>query len=315
MTKDPQAIWLPSPNFGLPLQGDHGIEGQQPRWVVLHSTAGGGAVEWLTNPASGVSAHYVIKQDGSIYQLVDEADSAYANGVLEAGCDSWWSQSINPNLQTIAVEHEKLDTTNMIALTDAQQAASFALIQRIYQRWNIPARVADASGGITGHFSISPQSRQNCPGTYPWADLWTFLNGGPMPIFDEMSPIFSTFFIRESPTSWLCKPTGKHITLGMLEYYKTLSFDPQHQLPCIGLPLTEETYIPRADEVPLSYILCERGVLFYDPQHVYDNPPGSGPVYMGHITNGIVPGLMQPPLQGRISLLEAKIASAQKALA
>jgi hypothetical protein len=54
--------------------------GIQQLYVVLHTTEGGfnGAVSWLTNPKSNVSAHYIIrKKDGYVKQLVRERNRAY----------------------------------------------------------------------------------------------------------------------------------------------------------------------------------------------------------------------------------------------
>ena len=60
-------IWNPSPNFGertLPIT-----------MLVLHYTgmpSGAAAIDWLANPASKVSAHYVVDEAGQIYSLVPE---------------------------------------------------------------------------------------------------------------------------------------------------------------------------------------------------------------------------------------------------
>lgn len=50
--------------------------------IVVHSTGGSAlsGLRWLTNPASGVSTHYVIDRDGRIYQLVDDAHRAWHAG-------------------------------------------------------------------------------------------------------------------------------------------------------------------------------------------------------------------------------------------
>jgi hypothetical protein len=50
--------------------------------VVLHHTGGdfGPSLNWLINPASGVSSHYLIDRDGSIYELVDEARESWHAG-------------------------------------------------------------------------------------------------------------------------------------------------------------------------------------------------------------------------------------------
>ncbi|GCE49207.1 N-acetylmuramoyl-L-alanine amidase [Thermosporothrix hazakensis] len=167
-----------------------GREGQQPRWLILHGTAGFhrayDCAAFFADPATQASAHYIIGLDGEIYQCVSEDDAAWANGAVTgpAGTggdsvhhDAWWSDlGLNPNLVTIAIEHIKPSTDNSDELTEAQKRASFQLIKDICQRWGIPKRYADARGGITGHFSMDPVNRTGCPGPYPWDELWSFLN-------------------------------------------------------------------------------------------------------------------------------------------
>jgi N-acetyl-anhydromuramyl-L-alanine amidase AmpD len=50
--------------------------------VVLHATAGGltGTLAWFRNPGSGVSAHYVVAKEGTVYQMVAEAMAAHHAG-------------------------------------------------------------------------------------------------------------------------------------------------------------------------------------------------------------------------------------------
>jgi N-acetyl-anhydromuramyl-L-alanine amidase AmpD len=166
-----------------------GRSGYTPKYIILHGTAGPGAVSWFQNPVSEVSAHYVIERDGSVVCCVDENNAAWANGVVtgtpgkatpDSGNgirDSWWTPDLNPNLITISIEHTKLTEDNSDPLTPQQQTSSFALIQDIADRWGIPKRIADASGGITGHFSIDASNRTHCPGNYAWGSLWAFLGG------------------------------------------------------------------------------------------------------------------------------------------
>lgn len=51
--------------------------------IVLHSTYGSysGSVAWLKNPQAQASAHYIISTEGEIRQLVQDKDTAWANGV------------------------------------------------------------------------------------------------------------------------------------------------------------------------------------------------------------------------------------------
>jgi hypothetical protein len=50
--------------------------------VVLHATAGSlaGTLAWFANPASGVSAHYVVAKNGVVYQMVEEQMLAHHAG-------------------------------------------------------------------------------------------------------------------------------------------------------------------------------------------------------------------------------------------
>lgn len=172
--------------------------GHVPKWVIVHGTAGGSSAAniaaWFANPASEVSAHYIVDRDGNFIQCVEESAAAWANGVISGQPatlgfrtigdgvhrDPWWTPSIDPNYQTISIEHVKASTDNSDELTVQQINTSFALIGAICDRWSIPKRFADASGGITGHFSMDPLNRSMCPGPFPWAQLWTYLQGDTM---------------------------------------------------------------------------------------------------------------------------------------
>lgn len=282
-----------------------GREGNTPTAIIVHGTASNGetnavniahyfaSTQGTDNP---VSAHFVIDKDGSVVRCNNLSDGAWGNGVLEAGHDAAWDHLlypngsyVNPNNVTLSIEHVKFANDNADQLTDAQKTSSFKLIAALCDAFAIPRHMLDTSGGITGHYSLAPQSRAHCPGSYPFAELMKFLQGGTSSLlFDEHSPLFHSFFKKVDDHHWLCTKTGKTIALGMLDYYKTLSFDPQHQLPSIGLPVSDETYVYRSDNAPVSYQLCERGAMIYDPRHVNDNPPGSGQVYLGRIDSGVL---------------------------
>jgi len=85
---------------------------------------------------------------------------------------SGWSGG-NPNAVTISIEHVKSATDNSNELTAAQRQASWRLIRNIIARNpGIKAKWADSTGGITGHYSISPISRVRCPGPFPWSEMF-----------------------------------------------------------------------------------------------------------------------------------------------
>ncbi|ORX88745.1 N-acetylmuramoyl-L-alanine amidase-like protein [Basidiobolus meristosporus CBS 931.73] len=175
---EPGALWIGSPNF---FANRHGLK---PTYLIVHGTAGFTKAEdvghWFADPSSQVASHYVVGQDGKVVQCVKESDGAWANGGKEPGADYWWTDSsANPNDRTISIEHVKPKTDNSNELTAAQKTATFKLIKNIIAR-NPGIRVgwADASGGITGHYSMQPQSRARCPGPFPWAEMFKYLNGG-----------------------------------------------------------------------------------------------------------------------------------------
>ena len=69
----PVLRWEPSPNFSA-------RHGTRVDLLVVHDTEGNyaGAINWFKTPVSRVSAHFVIKEDGSeATQMVDLADKAW----------------------------------------------------------------------------------------------------------------------------------------------------------------------------------------------------------------------------------------------
>jgi N-acetyl-anhydromuramyl-L-alanine amidase AmpD len=264
--------------------------GQTPRWIILHGTAGGSSAQNIATYFQGtsatqnpVSAHYVIGQDGTIVQCNREQDGAWANGYVTSGL--WWADlDENPNNLTISIEHVKTTSDNSEPLTRAQQIASFQLIQHICLRHSIPMRQADASGGITGHFSIDPVNRARCPGTFPWGDLWQFLSeqGDNMLTIAQAHQFFQEI---EVDHRWRCKLNNIDIAYAILNYYRTCTQVGLNGLSQFGLPLSGEEKVPGLDGVVLQRF--ERGVICYDPNRANDSVPGlTGPCYPMHIDKG-----------------------------
>ena len=69
----PSLKWVPSPNFSA-------RHGERVDLLVLHDTEGSyeGSISWFASKISGVSAHFVIKEDGNeVTQMVDICDKAW----------------------------------------------------------------------------------------------------------------------------------------------------------------------------------------------------------------------------------------------
>lgn len=119
--------------------------------LVLHDTEGegAGALAWLTDPASGVSCHYLIDRDGTVSQLVPDARRAWHAGessLYGRGDVNSWSLGI-----------ELVDTDDHTPYPAPQWAALVALVATLCQRYAIPLN------RVIGHQHIAP-GRKTDPG-------------------------------------------------------------------------------------------------------------------------------------------------------
>ena len=150
----------PSPNFNeraAPLD-----------MLVLHYTGmktGAEAIARLCDRDAGVSAHYVVEEDGRILQLVDEDKRAWHAGV------SRWQGDEDLNSRSVGIEivnggHDWPPAGGALPpYPDAQIDAVIALSQAIVGRWAIPQT------RIVGHSDIAPMRKQDPGEHFPWALL------------------------------------------------------------------------------------------------------------------------------------------------
>ncbi len=116
----PTTTWAPaiSSNYRV------GRGGADINFVIIHTVEGSaqGAISWFRNPASRVSAHYIIARSGQIFQGVRDSDTAWHAGWI--------------NSQAIGLEHEGWAWRN--TWTDAQYRASAALTAWLCRAYAIP---------------------------------------------------------------------------------------------------------------------------------------------------------------------------------
>jgi N-acetylmuramoyl-L-alanine amidase len=130
---------------------------------VLHYTGmrdGPTAVDWLCSPQSQVSSHYVVTEDGTVLQLVDEEARAWHAG------RSCWAGVTDMNSASIGIEIVNGGHDFALPAFPAIQVASvIALCRDIMGRRGIkPERVL-------AHSDIAP-SRKRDPGErFPWEML------------------------------------------------------------------------------------------------------------------------------------------------
>jgi N-acetylmuramoyl-L-alanine amidase len=131
--------------------------------LVLHYTGmqtAEAALEKLCDPASKVSAHYTVDEDGTVYAHVPEDRRAWHAGV------SHWAGATDINARSIGVEivnpgHE----FGYRAFPEAQIAALIELAQGILVRHPIPA------ARVLGHSDVAPARKEDPGEQFPWQRL------------------------------------------------------------------------------------------------------------------------------------------------
>ncbi len=145
----------PSPNFdtrSLPVQ-----------IIVLHYTgmqSAEAAIEWMANPVSKVSAHWVVAEDGQIVRMVEEKSRAWHAG------RSLWRGVSDVNSASIGIEivnpgHD----FGYRPFPEAQMAAVQALVASISQRFTIDP------GNVVGHSDVAPARKQDPGELFDWPRL------------------------------------------------------------------------------------------------------------------------------------------------
>jgi len=147
---------MPSPNHDD--RGDAAID-----MLVLHYTGmktGPAALERLCDPASKVSAHYTVDEDGTVYAHVPEALRAWHAGV------SFWAGETDINSRSIGIElinpgHDY----GYRDFPDAQIEALITLCRGILLRHPIP------SARVLGHSDVAPARKEDPGERFPWERL------------------------------------------------------------------------------------------------------------------------------------------------
>ncbi len=120
-----------SPNYSSRMEKN--IEG-----IVIHSTegSGGSALNWLINPQSKVSAHYLVMEDGVIYQLVDDLDKA-------------WHAGRKANLSYIGIEIAGYANKKDFSFTDLQYDRTGLLLSHLMKKHKLTRENVVSHGWIS----------------------------------------------------------------------------------------------------------------------------------------------------------------------
>jgi len=170
---------IPSPNHG------ERKDGRRPDMLTLHYTGmpdEAQALQWLCNPVSEVSAHYVVFENGHVAQLVPEARRAW-----HAGKSSWTGETdINSRSIGIEIANPGHDG-GLPPFGETQIKNVIRLCRDIVERWSIPP------DRVLAHSDVAPGRKMDPGERFPWERLhhagvghWT----RPAPIRD------GRFFVR-----------------------------------------------------------------------------------------------------------------------
>src|SRR6266513_663367 len=158
-------IWRPSPNFDQRAADSTGV----PHMVIIHTCESNYAScwSWLDNPASQVSAHYVVNENGSeISQLVREQNRAWHIAALY-DCTlnrrhACWLNGVQSNHFTVGIEHAGFASQD--SFSAAQLEASAALVCDVTRDRAIPRDWQH----IVGHGQLQPADRTDPGPKWPW---------------------------------------------------------------------------------------------------------------------------------------------------
>lgn len=168
---------LNSPNFSD--RGDYQVS-----LLVLHYTgmkSANEAIERLCDKNAQVSSHYVVDEEGVIYQLVDESNCAWHAGV------SYWRGHKNVNNISVGIEivnpgHE----FGYRAFPNRQMQAVALLCKDIVFRHKI------LPVNIVGHSDVSPLRKTDPGELFDWKwlagqgiGLWPEITGGKLQITNK----------------------------------------------------------------------------------------------------------------------------------
>ncbi|MEM1361777.1 MAG: N-acetylmuramoyl-L-alanine amidase [Pseudomonadota bacterium] len=148
-----EALWHPSPNFG-----DRRQNGSV-RLVVLHYTAmesAAAALERLCDPSFEVSAHYLIGNDGQLWQLVPEAKRAWHAGAGQ------WGEITDVNSYSIGIE---LDNLGHAPFAEPLMQRLIEILRVLLARYALPPEA------VIGHSDMAPVRKRDPGRAFPWARL------------------------------------------------------------------------------------------------------------------------------------------------
>ncbi|HEY4531319.1 MAG TPA: N-acetylmuramoyl-L-alanine amidase [Luteimonas sp.] len=149
--RNPMATWVPSPNHDV----------RRPVIIVLHYTEQDSVEESLHTLRTGnsggpVSSHYLVGDDGTIYQLVADTHRAWHAG------GGRWGTITDLNSASIGIE---IDNNGREPFSEPQVQALLRLLDDLTTRLRIPP------SQVIGHSDLAPTRKIDPGALFPWRRL------------------------------------------------------------------------------------------------------------------------------------------------
>lgn len=144
----------PSMNIGTRKDGGRAMH------LILHYTGFADApraIDWLADPKSGVSCHYVIDLDGTITQMVAEVHRAWHAG------DSYWRGQTDINSWSVGIEIQNPGHDRGYPAFPLTQMEAVAALSR-----DIIARNGIAADRVLAHSDIAPWRKIDPGERFDW---------------------------------------------------------------------------------------------------------------------------------------------------
>ncbi|AGB45773.1 negative regulator of beta-lactamase expression [Mesorhizobium australicum WSM2073] len=155
---EPSAEVRVSPNFG-PRR-----DSQKPDMIVLHYTGmatGAAAEAWLCDPASEVSSHYLVHENGHVVQMVRESDRAW-----HAGQSSWFGRT---DINSCSIGIEIVNPGHSLGYPGFPKRQITAVIELCK---GIVTRHAITPQRVLAHSDVAPGRKIDPGEKFPWAALF-----------------------------------------------------------------------------------------------------------------------------------------------
>jgi len=229
-TSGAPSSWIASPLATLAVTSPN-ANPRRPTLIILHHTGESSfvrALATLTDPASGVSAHYLINRDGRIAQLVDERDRAWHAGV------SRWGPITDVNSASIGIE---LDNDGASPFPAVQIKALIALVHDLMTRYKIDHR------NVIGHADVAPHRKDDPSVLFPWDQLaqqgiglWCQApsGGAAPPVFDDAGTLRQIGYQVDSEDQFSAAQAAFRRHFEAIETTGPFTLDERALLACIA---------------------------------------------------------------------------------